>query len=279
MKCGKSHEEIAISTYVKKMIKSHKDVQMSQPGLLVHRSKPYLRASPDALIFCSCHGTRLVEVKCPWNARYLHPEQAIKDGMIEYISTEDDKYTLHPRKRGYYVQIQGLMAITDCTTLPGHFVIWTKGEIKIIEVPFDQSYWIASESKLEEFFRNDVIPGILMPRSMKIANLDDEVKKLSLDSPEIDFTIKEENMLTNEVEEVQIEENNASAQVCTIQNQDELDKVEEIHEEMTDSCYSHHQDEVEEVHEEVKDSYYSHHQDEVEEKIHPQFIVMSMLKI
>ena len=38
------------------------------------------------------------------------------------------------------------MAIAECTNLPGHFVIWTKGGIKIIEVPFDQSYWIASES-------------------------------------------------------------------------------------------------------------------------------------
>ena len=32
---------------------------------------------------------------------------------------------------------------------------------------------------------------------MRIANLDDEVKKLSLDGPEINFTIKDGNMLTN----------------------------------------------------------------------------------
>ena len=179
-------------------------------------------------------------MKCPWNARYLHPEQAIKDGMIEYINTKDDNYTLHPRKRGYYAQIQGLMAIAECTNLPGHFVIWTKGGIKIIEVPFDHSYWIASESKLEEFFRNKVIPGILKACSMSIANLDDEVNNLSLDGPEIDLTIKEGNMLAKITQE-----NNASSQICTIENQYEMGQVERIHEELIDSCYSHHHNEVE----------------------------------
>ena len=146
------------------------------------------------------------------------------------------------------------MAKTECTNLPGHFVIWTKGGIKIIEVPFDQSYWIASESKLEEFFRNKVIPGILMPSSMRIGNFDDEVKKLSLDGLEIDFTIKEGNMLTNEVEKILTEEKNASSQMSTIHNQYEMDSVEGIHEELIDSCYSIHQNKVEKVPEEVKQS-------------------------
>ena len=229
IKWGRCHEELALSTYVKYMMKMHRDVEISQPGLLVHRVKPYLRASPDALVFCSCHGTRLVEVKCPWSTRYLHPERAIEDGKIEYVVKENN--TLHPKKRGYFDQIQGLMAITECTSNPGHLVIWSKGGIKVIDVPFDHLYWTAAESKLGEFFKHRVIPGILMPSKKKVDDLDEEVNKLTLDSPDI------EKMLTDV--DVQIEESDTSVVTC---------KVEEVPEEVTVSSYSQYKDEVE-VHE------------------------------
>ena len=235
---GRCHEELALLTYVKYMMNIHRDVAISQPGLLVHRVKPYLRASPDALVFCSCHGTRLAEVKCPWSTRYLDPETAIEDGKIEYVVKEN--HTLHPKKRGYFDQIQGLMAIAECTSNPGHLVIWSKGGIKVIGIPYDQLYWSAVESKLDEFFKHCVIPGILMPTINKIADLDEEVKRVTLHCPEI------EKMLTED--DVQIEESSDSSKVSCKSQLHHI--VEEVHEEVTVSCYSQHKDEVG-VHEEV----------------------------
>ena len=238
IKWGRCHEELALSTYVKYMMNIHRYVEISQPGLLVHRVKPYLKASPDPLVFCSCHGTRLVEVKCPWSTRYLDPETAIEDGKIEYVVKEN--HTLHPKKRGYFEQIQGLMAITECTSNPGHLVIWSKGGIKVIDVPYDQLYWSAAESKLDEFFKHHIIPGILMSTINKIADLDEEVKRLTLDCPEI------EKMLTED--DVQIEEESDASKVSCKSQLHHI--VEEVHEEVTVSCYSQHKDEVG-VHEEV----------------------------
>ena len=99
IKWGRCYEELALLTYVKYMMNTHRD----QPGLLAHRVKPYLKASPDVLVFCSCHGTRLVEVKCPWSTRYLDPETAIENGKIKYVVKEN--HTLHPKKRGYFCSI------------------------------------------------------------------------------------------------------------------------------------------------------------------------------
>ena len=78
------------------------------------------------------------------------------------------------------------MAITECTSNPGHLVIWSKSGIKVIDVPYDQLYWSAAESKLDELFKHHVVPGILMPTINKIADLDEEVKRLTLDCPEIE---------------------------------------------------------------------------------------------
>ena len=238
IKWGRCHEELALSTYVRYMMNIHRDVEISQPGLLVHRVKPYLRASPDALVFCSCHGTRLVEVTCPWSTRYLDPETAIEDGKIEYVVKEN--HTLHPKKRGYFDQIQGLMAITECTSNPGHFVIWSKDGIKVIDVPYDQKYWSAAESKLDEFFKHHEIPRILLPTINKIADLDEEVKRLTMDCPEI------EKMLTED--DIQIEEESDASEVSCKSKLHHI--VEAVHEEVTVACYSQHKQEVG-VHEEL----------------------------
>ena len=51
--------------YVKDLKKNHKDVELIRPGLLVHSDSPFIRVSPDSIITCACHGSMLVEVKCP----------------------------------------------------------------------------------------------------------------------------------------------------------------------------------------------------------------------
>ena len=132
------------------------------------------------------------------------------------------------------------MAITECTSNPGHLVIWSKGGIKVIDVPYDQLYWSAAESKLNEFFKHCVIPRILMPTINKIADLDEEVKRLTLDCPEI------EKMLTED--DIQIEEESDASKVSCKSQLNHI--VEEVHEEVTVSCYSQHKEEVG-VHEEV----------------------------
>ena len=79
-----------------------------------------------------------------------------------------------------------------------------------------------------------------MPTINKITNWDEEVKRLTLDCPEI------ERMLTDD--DVQIEEESDASEVsCKSQLHHE---VEEVHEEVKVSCYSQHKDEVG-VHEEV----------------------------
>lgn len=62
---GLKHETTALSAYVTDMIKRHTDVIIIRPGLMVHPDCVYLRATPDAIISCKCHISKLVGVKCP----------------------------------------------------------------------------------------------------------------------------------------------------------------------------------------------------------------------
>ena len=58
----------------------HPPITVSENGFIVNPKYPHLGASPDSLVYCShCnpyHG--VIEVKCPYSLRNLHPLDAAK---------------------------------------------------------------------------------------------------------------------------------------------------------------------------------------------------------
>ena len=188
MKWGMMNEDLAASTYVKNLMASHDNVQISHPGLAVHPKISFLRASPDLITFCSCHGLRAVEIKCPWAARNITPEEAIDRKFIDYVKKEGGRFVLHRRKRGHFDQIQGIMACTTITQLPAHLAIWTKAGLMVVDVPFNQEYWNDAEKKLEVFFRDMIIPAILCPSciSSSMYEIQNGVSKMDLSEVQID---------------------------------------------------------------------------------------------
>ena len=53
--------------------KNHVDFEILPAGLLVSTKYPFLGATPDGLVSCSCCGTGLLEVKCPHKYRDTDP--------------------------------------------------------------------------------------------------------------------------------------------------------------------------------------------------------------
>ena len=187
MKWGMTNEDLAASTYVKYLMVGHDNVQISHPGLAVHHRIPFLTGSPDLITFCSCHGLRAGEIKCPWSARNITLEKAIDRKVIDYIMKEDGKFVLHRQKRGYFDQIQGIMACTTITQLPAHLAIWTKAGLMIVDVPFNKEYWNDAEKKLEVFFRDRIIPAILIPSyiSSSLDEIENGLSKIDLSEGQI----------------------------------------------------------------------------------------------
>ena len=56
---------------------------------------------------CDCHaeGRRLLEIKCPYSARYLTIEQAVKDKKIKYLEKNDSgKFVLKTNSAEEYFE-------------------------------------------------------------------------------------------------------------------------------------------------------------------------------
>ena len=65
MKHGINSEPHAKQKFKQFFKKTHQNPEVSDPGMTVFKSHPFISVSPDLEINCSCHGPGLVEIKCP----------------------------------------------------------------------------------------------------------------------------------------------------------------------------------------------------------------------
>ena len=74
---GHEMEEEARQHYLEEMKRlGHKDVKVEPCGLFVMQNKSFLGASPDAVVSCSCCGTGVLEIKCPYSIANLIPSES-----------------------------------------------------------------------------------------------------------------------------------------------------------------------------------------------------------
>ena len=64
---GCQHEEDAIEEFLDQFYCMHSDVTFDRCGLKLSKLHPFMGASPDGIVSCSCHEKSLIEVKCPYS--------------------------------------------------------------------------------------------------------------------------------------------------------------------------------------------------------------------
>ena len=66
---GCAHEKDARIEYMSVMTNRHPDFSLSVSGLVVNPAWPFLGASPDGIINCTCCGMDVLEIKCPFTCK------------------------------------------------------------------------------------------------------------------------------------------------------------------------------------------------------------------
>eukprot|EP00795_Rhopilema_esculentum_P005562 gene5562-9564_t len=116
---GKTIEPLARSSFIKTEEDNHANFSVILSGLIVNAEEPYLGASPDGIVTCSCHGKGVLEIKCPFN---------YKDGFDDW--QHDKNFPLASLGPGfimkknhpYYYQIQLKMELSGAEF--GYFYIF-----------------------------------------------------------------------------------------------------------------------------------------------------------
>lgn len=97
IKYGKSNEKIAL-----KQLQQQEGIVVEKCGLFIDEKHFFLGASPDGL-----YEEGIIEMKCPYSARNMDPEQAVQRKLISFWKIDGSINTRHD----WYYQIQGQLHI------------------------------------------------------------------------------------------------------------------------------------------------------------------------
>ena len=132
----------------------HKDFKIKDSVFVINPEHPHLGASPDAISYCSCHGTGCVEIKCPYKGQDFTITEAI--GFLE--KTANGCLQLD-RKHLYYAQVQLQLSATKRDFVG--FVVWTPSDIFIERIDRDAVFISVNLAKAKHIYIKAILPGLL----------------------------------------------------------------------------------------------------------------------
>lgn len=148
MEYGLNWESVARDCYTELSTQLHMNFTVATTGLHVNSKFKFLGASPDGLVDCTCHGSGVLEIKCPpsfekgldgWKGAVRCPVNA--DGTIN-------------KSHQYFYQMQHQMLVTEKKYCD--FFVWTKGLKKsdkfLLRVDKDEDCCKEIIKKLEKVF-------------------------------------------------------------------------------------------------------------------------------
>ena len=158
----KKFEPIARQIYIDVMkFKLKHNVSVRETGIVIQPLLYWLAASPDGLITdeSSTPILGLIEIKCPFSKRNLHPQDMLKDKNF-YVELRDGMPHLkEEHSNGYYSQIQMAMGLSQLKFCD--FIVYSFKGMIIIRIPFSEIYFIKLTEKLNHFFKNYALPYLI----------------------------------------------------------------------------------------------------------------------
>jgi len=106
----------------------------------MNKQYPFLGASPDGIVYCSCHGKYLLEVKCPYRHCNMELREALNDPSL-FLKDNDGVLALD-KSHAYYYQVQCWLGISEAEKC--FFAVWTKESVHIEEIQVDIPFYEAN---------------------------------------------------------------------------------------------------------------------------------------
>ena len=153
---GLDNEKLAKEYYVKEQLSDHSNFIATESGLVISTKYPFLAATPDGFVECSCCGKGVLEVKCLYTLR----SENLFDHLdkIDCIERVDDELELKVDDKFMY-QVQTQMAV--CSVSYCDLVLWTPKSMFINRVSADPEIAKEIVLKSENFFYACVLPELV----------------------------------------------------------------------------------------------------------------------
>ena len=119
---GCKHEDEARSIYSEVMKSNHSSSTLKPSGLLLDPSSPFVGASPDGIVECSCCGCGVLEIK-PYTCEYQSFEDRADENSF-FLEVDDSRNLRLKESHPYYYQVQLQMKLYGVRYCD--FVVWRR---------------------------------------------------------------------------------------------------------------------------------------------------------
>ena len=148
----------------------HEDFKLENAGLFLDCTRPYIGASPDAIMYCKCHAKSAIEVKSPHSIK----DKSVLEGAenCDFLTIVNNMVTIN-KSHKYYTQITAQIMLSE--SLQRFFVVWTEKDIFVELVHKDQTHWDKVYLNLEIFFHQYMVKALLNIRPLSYCGSCDKV--------------------------------------------------------------------------------------------------------
>ncbi|KAG0443843.1 hypothetical protein HPB47_014464 [Ixodes persulcatus] len=153
---GREKEGKARDAYIADIAPIHHNFRCEESGLHLSTEHPFLGATPDGLVSCTCCGKGVLEIKCPYRAKYCWTSE-IPKLKNSCLTTECGKLTLKTDHQ-YYFQVQMQMLV--CGRTYCDFVVWTTKDLFRQRIYRDREFCSEMVASCADFFLCALLPEI-----------------------------------------------------------------------------------------------------------------------
>ena len=158
---GIKNESKAIDAYKSVMSSKHKDFSVKKCGVYIDKDHPWMHATPDFIVTCSCCGCGCGEVKCPITIENCD-FQSYTAKKSSCLKSVDGKLQLK-RDHQYYYQVQQQLRITGRQYCDFVVCAFSHGTTMFImeRILPDSSHWKITVPKVNKVWRVCILPEVL----------------------------------------------------------------------------------------------------------------------
>ena len=103
---------------------NHKSFTITETGLVLDPMYPFMKVSPDGLVNCTCCGSGVIEIKCPYTCKDIEFYEVLNEHPNFFLYEDDHGSLKLKEKHQYYYQVQ--MQIKVCDVGYCDFVVWKR---------------------------------------------------------------------------------------------------------------------------------------------------------
>ncbi|XP_077491446.1 uncharacterized protein LOC144102049 isoform X1 [Amblyomma americanum] len=156
---GINYEQLAKQRALAAFQTKHTNCRLEDCGLMIHPRYPYLGCSPDGLLVCDCHPPALLEVKCLYSLRHVHPDELIKEGQCKADFCLDSAGVLKAAHK-YYYQVQAQLHLNLVGSTVCYLYLHVDQGGALIPVKRDEGFMETHINNLESFFESIILPRL-----------------------------------------------------------------------------------------------------------------------